>query len=146
MGYLKNNFILFLVMGSIGITTEIFFTAFYEIVIKHQNNLALKGASYVWMLPIYGLTAYAFPPVIERLKSWNFFMRSFFFAIGILVVEYIMGALLKFLTGSCPWEYQEGWHLHGFIRFDYFPLWMIFSMGVEKILVWLAPRLEWTGE
>ncbi len=80
---------------------------------------------------------------IERFLSQPFFMRSFFFAIGILIVEYMMGALLKFLTGSCPWEYKEGWHLHGFIRFDYFPLWMIFSMGIEKILVWLKPRLQW---
>jgi len=143
MGFLKKNFFLFLMMGSIGMTIEIFFTAFYDIIIHHQDNLSLKGASYVWMLPIYGLTAYAFPPLIERFKNWNFFMRSFFFAIGILVVEYMMGALLKFLTGSCPWEYKEGWHLHGFIRFDYFPLWMIFSMGIEKILVWLKPRLQW---
>ena len=130
-------------MGSIGITIEIFFTAFYDLFIHHQDNLSLKGVSYVWMLPIYGITAYTFPPLIERFKNWNFFMRSFLFAIGIVIIEYMMGALLKFLTGTCPWEYKEGWHLHGFIRFDYFPLWMIFSMGIEKILVWLKPRLQW---
>ncbi len=143
MNDLKKNFILFLVMGSVGITTEIFFTAFYDIVINDQNNFSLKGVSYAWMLPIYGLTAYVFPPFIQKLQKWNFLFRGFIFASGIMMVEYIMGAILKSLTGACPWEYKEGWHLHGFIRFDYFPLWMIFSLSVERIIIWLKPRLQW---
>ncbi len=138
---LIKNFPLFLIFGAMGMAMEIFFTAFYDIIVHHQTNVALKGFSYAWMLPIYGIAAYAFPPLIEKLKAIGWLGRGLVFGVGILIVEYIAGALLKSLTGACPWEYKEGWHLHGFIRFDFYPLWTIFAMAVEKLLLWLKPRL-----
>jgi uncharacterized membrane protein len=124
---------------------EIFFTALYDIIIHHHDNPALKGQSYGWMLPIYGLAAYAFPPLIVKLKKLGWPGRGLLFGVGILIIEYMAGFALKNLTGACPWEYKEGWHLHGFIRFDFYPLWVLFAMALEKLLMWLKPRLELSG-
>jgi Putative ABC-transporter type IV len=140
--YLKENAVLFLLMGCIGITNEIFFTAIYDTLKGTLQDMSLKGYSYIWMLPLYGLTALAFPPIKKLLQRLNFWQRGLVYGLGILMVEYIAGAALRTFTGKCPWEYTEGFHLHGLIRFDFYPLWVVFAMGQEAIISWLKPRVS----
>lgn len=139
--YLKDNFVLFLIMGSIGITVEIFFTALYDFIQIENIGLSLKGQTYIWMFPIYGLTALAFPPLIKLLQSFKWYGRGLVFGIGIFVVEYISGALLRHFTGVCPWEYKQGPHINGLIRLDYYPFWVVFAVSVEAVINWLHPRV-----
>ncbi|GIV34444.1 MAG: hypothetical protein KatS3mg031_1979 [Chitinophagales bacterium] len=133
---------LFCATGCLGITAEIFFTAVYDILQgRAEIPLMLKGQSYIWMFPIYGLAGILFPPIIKRLKEWHVLLRMCLYATGILAVEFITGWLLDITTGQCPWEYKEGWHVLGYIRIDYFPLWALFGLLVEKTLRYLM-RLE----
>lgn len=132
----KQSIFLFCAMGCLGITTEIFFTAFTGLY-SGTMDIQMKGFSYIWMFPIYGLSGIAFPPALKLMHRWNILFRMCAYATGILAVEFATGWLLELITGQCPWEYREGWHLFGYIRFDYFPFWAAFGLMVETALKFL---------
>lgn len=123
----------FILYGGLGVTTEVFFTAIVNLIdAGNLDDLSLKGHSYIWMFPIYGLTSVLFPIGFNLLKGLNRVLRYFIYGAGILVVELITGFMLEQFTGRCPWEYQTGWHFGGYIRFDYLPLWMCFGAMLEE--------------
>jgi uncharacterized membrane protein len=123
----------FALYGGLGITIEVFFTAISDLFNSGNfEDLSLKGYSYIWMFPIYGSTSILFPFFFGMIKKWPRLARYAFYGVGILFVELIAGFLLEKLTGTCPWEYQVGWHFQGYIRFDYLPLWVGFGIIIEE--------------
>lgn len=129
----KEKVFSFILYGGLGVTTEVFFTAIVNLIdAGNFDDLSLKGQSYIWMFPIYGLTAVLFPIGFNLLKGLNRVIRYFIYGAVILLVELITGFLLEQFTGRCPWEYQTGWHFGGYIRFDYLPLWMCFGAMLEE--------------
>lgn len=140
---MKKQIFLFVAFACIGITTEIFFTAICKnIETFPQIDWSLSGQSYIWMFPIYGLAGWAFPWLYPIIQKYPLLLRLSIYGIGILIVEFIAGALLDFFTGRCPWEYEEGWHIMGYIRIDYFPLWALFGFMVEKIVLFLQSHYK----
>jgi uncharacterized membrane protein len=138
---MKQRLFLFCAFGCIGITTEIFFTAIVDLIDMIQAgsvDLKLKGNSYIWMFPIYGLAGILFPLLMPYFEKFHALIRAAIYATGILIVEFITGALLDVFTGSCPWEYKAGWHIMGYIRLDYFPLWAGFGFMIETIVKFLS--------
>ncbi len=129
----KERVFSFVLYGGLGITTEVFFTAIVDLInAGNFDDLSLKGVSYIWMFPIYGITSIVFPIGFNLLKKYNRLLRYLLYGIGILIVELIAGFMLEQTTGRCPWEYQVGWHFGGYIRFDYLPLWMLFGAMIEE--------------
>lgn len=129
---------LFCAMGCLGMTTEIFFTAIYDIVNgRAEVPLRLMGQSYIWMFPIYGLAGIVFPQVLKIIGKRNVILRMCVYATGILAVEFATGWFLDVVTGQCPWEYKEGWHIMGYMRIDFFPFWAVFGFLVEMLLKFL---------
>lgn len=129
----KEKVFSFILYGGLGVTTEVFFTAIVNLIdAGNFDDLSLKGQSYIWMFPIYGLTSVLFPLGFDLLKNLNTVLRYLIYGAGILVVELITGFMLEQFTGRCPWEYQTGWHFGGYIRFDYLPLWMCFGAMLEE--------------
>lgn len=126
----------FIVYGLMGIAIEVVWTAFYEKVFERKEGWDLKGTTYVWMLPIYGLTVFLFEPahmLLDYLEAvW--YVRGLVYMAGIFGVEYLMGHWLRKL-GKCPWDYTEATplHLHGLIRFDYAPLWFGLGLALELV-------------
>lgn len=138
---MKKHLFLFCAFGCVGITTEIFFTAIVDLLdmIQANNyNLKLQGKSYIWMFPIYGLGGIFFPLLMPYFEKFHALIRASIYALGILTVEFITGWLLEVFTGSCPWEYQTGLHIMGFIRLDYFPLWAGFGFMTETLVKFLS--------
>lgn len=136
----------FVAFGCIGITTEIFFTAIVDAItaVRAGGNInwRLLGTSYIWMFPIYGLAGIAFPLLYRKLLAkWPAVARWAFYGVAILAVEFVMGWLLDVTTGRCPWEYQTGWHIMGYIRLDYYPLWVGFGVMIERIYILLANKM-----
>lgn len=127
----------FLKFATLGITTEVVFTAIAENINRVKKgekwDWSLTGHTFIWMIPIYGLIAFVGPLVIDPMQSLNLFIRLFIYAVMILVVEYITGFILRKLTGRCPWHYSTGLHVHNLIRLDYTPLWMGFGFIVEYL-------------
>jgi len=140
---MNQRLFLFVAMGCVGITTEIFFTAITAQVAAFPeiDNWRLTGHSYIWMFPIYGLAGLAFPLILPKIHYLYFPIRMWIYALGIFVVEFIAGWLLDVFTGQCPWEYTSGWHIMGYIKLDYAPFWMLFGGLVERIIVFLQ-RLQ----
>jgi len=44
-------------------------------------------------------------------------------------------------TGRCPWHYDSRWAVHGYIRLDYAPFWLIFGFIIETVYLWLLSIL-----
>jgi uncharacterized membrane protein len=141
-----NYLFLFAAFGCIGITTEIFFTAIVDAITAVQQNepinWRLLGTSYIWMFPIYGLAGIALPLIYGRLQKWPAALRWAFYGIAILAVEFVTGWVLDVTTGRCPWEYTTGWHIMGYIRLDYYPLWVGFGIMIERIYLTLSKKLH----
>ena len=137
---MKNKIIAFTIFGCIGITAEIFFTAFYNNAVSMMEaqyfNWSLKGESYVWMFFIYGLASVLLPIFMEKIMKMPLKGRLLIYATGIFIVEFITGFLLDKITGSCPWEYKTGWHIMGYIRLDFLPAWMLFGYLLEQVYLW----------
>ena len=130
----------FIILGSIGLTIEIFFTAvniFFQDLKKSKINIILKGHSYIWMFFIYGSISLIFPPFYEIIQNYNLIIRLFAYGFGILIFEFIFGSLLEKITGKCPWKYSSKYAIKGYIRLDYLPLWMLFGYIIELIHLYL---------
>lgn len=127
-----------LIFACFGVSAEILFTGLkYNLILplfKHENvKWDLTGTSYVWMFFIYGIIPFIFPIVYHKIKHLPILLRAIIYSIICLGIEYFTGFILDITTGNCPWLYTEGLHLNGYIRLDYFPIWMLFGIITEKL-------------
>jgi hypothetical protein len=133
---MKRIFIKFYLFGTLGLSSEIFYTAGIDLYHMLRGDISLngklQGVSYVWMFFIYGLTAFLFPPVYKIIERFPMLIRLLILAGGIFIVEFITGWMLDITTGKCPWEYTSRWNVCGYIRLDYLPIWMFFAFILEK--------------
>lgn len=122
----------FLCYGMTGVTFEILFTGIKGLLFS--RDWSLKGKSYVWMIPIYGLAAFLFEPLHDRIRFLFWPLRGVLYTAGLFLVEFLTGGLLRILTGKCPWDYTgKKYSFMGLVRWDYAPVWFGFCMGLEQI-------------
>src|SRR5262245_41968976 len=128
--------------GMLGWCTETCWTAAYEAIsgtrkdptrpglrvsMSRRERWLLAGHTYLWMFPIYALLAVAFEPAHDAVRGWPWPLRGLLWMVGLFVVEYGAGWLLRRLTGRCPWDYTYArTSVHGLIRLDYAPAWFLF--------------------
>ena len=136
----------FIIYGLLGWCGEIVWTAAREKLSGQQQGWKLRGTTYLWMFPLYGLIAPLYEPVHNALRAWPWPLRGVVYMLGFWAVEYLTGWLLKRLIGVCPWDYSHArWHVHGFIRLDYGPVWFLVGLGLEPVhdlLVQLTPAIQ----
>lgn len=137
----------FTVYGLLGWCGEIVWTASREKVTGRQPGWNLRGTSYLWMFPIYGLIAPLYEPIHNAIRPGPWPARGLVYMVGFFTIEYIAGWLLRRLTGACPWDYTEHsrWHVHGLIRLDYAPVWFVAGLALEPVhdfLVRLTPAIQ----
>jgi len=139
---MKETIFYFIAFGCLGITTEIFFTAFSDVVKSIQKrkkiDYSLTGHSYAWMFGIYGLVAIFLPTGYELFAGLPLLLRLLVYALCIFVVEFITGWILELTTGKCPWHYDTEWAVKGYIRLDYLPFWMVFGFIIESVYLFLC--------
>ncbi len=99
-----------------------------------HGDWALRGYSYLWMLPIYGATVF-FEPVHDRVRAYPWYYRGLIWLALIWVLEYVSGWFLSLLIGQAPWNYaaKTKLHINGFIRLDYAPVWFAAGLIFERI-------------
>jgi uncharacterized membrane protein len=99
-----------------------------------NGNWELPGVTYLWMFPIYGLAVFM-EPLQDKMIEIPWYIRGIFYTGVIFGIEYLTGWALDMVLGSCPWDYryQTPYHLHGYIRFDYAPVWFIVGLFLEKV-------------
>src|SRR5690606_28052794 len=132
--------------GILGWCVEIIFTALTRLR-EPDRRWWLEGTTYLWMFPIYGLIAPLYEPVHELVRAYPSLLRAAVYGAGFLAVEYAEGWTLERAPGRCPWDYasRARWHLHGYIRFAYAPLWMLLGLALEPVhdfLVRLTPAIH----
>ncbi len=130
----------FIIYGLLGWSLETFWTGLGS---AFKGDIRLRGFSYLWMFPIYGLAA-LFEPIHDRIRRWSWIVRGGIWVILIYAIEYFSGWLLRVMTGRCPWDYQGStrFEVDGLIRLDYAPAWFIAGLLFERIHHWLDRELR----
>ena len=124
----------FFVYGAYGCCFEIVFTGIKHWVASDYKDWSFRGKSYIWMLPIYGLLAFLFEPVHDFLRNWPWPLRGIVYVAGLYAVELITGWILRVTTGKCPWDYTgKKYNFKGLIRWNYAPIWFLFTMAAEPL-------------
>jgi hypothetical protein len=140
-----HTFFMILVFVCMGMTTEIFFTAFTALFTNtplcDKPIMAMAGVTYVWMAFIYALIPILGVLFYDKVKHYPIWMRLPLYVVIIYVVEFTSGYLLQCITGRCPWHYTSGLNILGLIRLDYFPAWMLFSWLVERLYVFMNNKV-----
>lgn len=121
---MRGKMIRFICYGLLGWCFEIVWTGAAMKISGDVKDWSLRGHTYLWMFPIYGLISPLFEPSHNFLRRWFWLIRAIIYGAGFLAVEYLTGWLLRETTGSCPWDYhsQTTWHVQGLIRLDAFPV------------------------
>lgn len=135
----------FLLYGFLGWGAEVFWTAVEDNCLRRARDWRLRGQSYLWSFPLYGLIVFLFEPLHNAVRPLPWVARGLIYVAGIWAVEYTAGWLLKRAVGRCPWDYTYcRHHLHGLISWDYLPVWFVFGFVLEYLhdrLVVLTPHI-----
>jgi uncharacterized membrane protein len=134
----------FVIYGLLGWCGEIIFTALPKC---RPIDWQLRGHTFLWMFPIYGLIAPLYEPVHDALRTWPWPARGLVYTAGFIAVEFISGWMLARLIGRCPWDYsgKTRWHVRGFARLDYAPIWFAVGLALEPVhdfLLVLTPAIQ----
>jgi uncharacterized membrane protein len=89
---MKNRFIIY---GLLGWCIEVLWTGLGAAL---KGDIRLRGFTYLWMFPIYGL-ATLLEPIHDRIRHWKWVVRGGLWIIVIYAIEYSCGWLLRLLTG-----------------------------------------------
>jgi uncharacterized membrane protein len=120
----------FIIYGLAGWCTEIFWTGLGSLL---SGDMKLRGWTYIWMFPIYGLAIFL-EPIHNRIRNWPVIVRGGVYTLLIFIIEYSTGWLLKIFTGVCPWDYSGNiFSINGFIRLDFAPAWFAASILFEML-------------
>jgi len=130
-----------LAFAGFGIFVEVIFRAFTNTLEQFYFNqpvdLTLRTNIYFWMIPIYGFSYVLLNAVYQKLVAFPILFQLLILTVSIFVIEYSTGFALQQIIGKCPWEYKIGYHLHGLIRLDYIPVWMLFSYLLLLFYKWI---------
>ncbi len=117
---------------------EVFWTGLGSLL---QGDVRLQGVSYLWMFPIYGLAVFL-EPLHDRVRYVQWYLRGSLWVLVIFTVEAFTGYVIKFLTGTIPWDYSaSSYNIAGLIRLDYAPVWFLVGLGFETLHDFLRTRV-----
>jgi len=125
-----------LAYGMLGWATEVAFTAVQGVASGSSRDWRLRGHSYLWMLPIYGLVAFLYEPVHDRVRERPAWQRAAAYAAGFLACELATGSAIRRAVGLVPWDYTGRTRFavgRGAMRLDYAPLWAVAGLLLERV-------------
>jgi hypothetical protein len=123
--------ILYLIFSFFGVGIEVIFSSIHDYI--RYRDISLKGRSYLWMFPLYGIWGIIIGPLYDLISFIPFILRGFIYLAVIFIGELSYGLLLKLIFGRCPWEYQVKWTVAGVVRLIYLPFWFMFGFLSELI-------------
>jgi hypothetical protein len=122
--------------GALGWATEVAFTAVQGVLNGSSRDWRLRGHSYLWMLPIYGLLAYLYEPLHDRVRHRPAWQRGIAYAAGFMTCELATGTAIRRAVGLIPWDYTGRSRFAtagGAVRLDYAPLWAAAGLLIERL-------------
>jgi Putative ABC-transporter type IV len=123
----------FLAYGVMGLGIEVGFTGGARGIFERDRRL--RGESYLWMLPVYGVGGLLLERLHARLRGRGMgrAARALCGTAAIYGIEYVSGAALERLTGECPWRYRRGLNVNGYVRLDYAPFWFACALASDLL-------------
>jgi hypothetical protein len=106
-----------------------------------RSEWRLKGHSFVWMLPIYGLGLLTFEPVHDALRSDPWPVRGLVYVALLYVIEYASGAFLARLTGGPVWRWIGRGSVAGHVHLAMAPVWFALGLALEPLQDFLTRQL-----
>lgn len=133
----------FFAYGCLGVLIEFFFTGFASLL---KKNWKATGCSYLWMVPIYGFTAFALEAISLALP-WPFYLKALLYVPIIYGVEALSGWTIKLIVGVVPWDYGKSkWTPMGFINLTYAPFWLILALAFDPISSHMRMALKYLAQ
>lgn len=130
-----------LVQGCVGLLLENFFTGFHSVIILRSRDAICRTS--LWMVPIYGLGGDGLALLRQALPLMILFVPIA--TAAIFGAEYITGWLLR-RFGIRVWDYSHAkYGIHGLIRLDYLPFWMMVALGYDLLVDILDKVLTFAG-
>jgi hypothetical protein len=126
----------FAVYGVLGWGIEVCYTATKDLVTGH-GDLRLRGESYVWMPPVYGVGGLVGEVVGTAMRGRPAWQRGAAYAVAFWAVEAGFGEALRRTIGDAPWaeDYRRYGDSRGdgLIRLSYAPNWALAGLALERV-------------
>lgn len=124
-----------------GFFAEIMFTAALNFIAR--RDWKLMGVTSVWVLFLYGTFSMILEHLYLQLRGrCNILVRGVLYTLGIYLWEFCTGYILRCFN-ACPWDYSGyRYNYMGLITLEYFPIWFVASLLLEKVVVYNALRLR----
>ena len=120
----------FVIFGAVGLIMEVIWTGLGSLLLERDFKASSRTS--LWMFFIYGSAAFM-TPMIQMVYPLHWVLRGAVYALAIFAVEYTAGSLLK-RADICPWDYSDNkYNIHGVIRLDYAPVWLVMGLVLEFI-------------
>lgn len=123
-----------LAYGVLGVAGEVAFTGARDSLLRKDSRL--RGHSYLWMFPIYGVSALLFEPMHDLMRRRPVWERAAAYSVGIMGVECVAGMALRKGVGLVPWDYTGHGRFvvaGGATRLDYAPVWVVVGLALERV-------------
>lgn len=127
----------------LGVTGEVVFTAVCARVglvvtadlddAEARSGWRLKGHSFVWMLPIYGLGFLGFELVHDALRGEPWWLRGLVYVTALYAIELAASLALVRTTGAHVWRWVGRGALGGHIHLAMAPLWLAAALALEPL-------------
>jgi hypothetical protein len=98
-----------------------------------RRSWRLKGHSFIWMFPIYGVGLLGFEYVHDALRATPWMVRGLTYVAALFLVEYAAGAALTRLTGARVWRWIGPGAIHGHIHLAMAPVWFAATLALEPL-------------
>lgn len=129
-----------LIYGAFGLLVEIAWTGTCSML---AGDVSLTATTYLWMLPIYGVTALLLERVHDEIRAVPIWVRGSIWMMLIFSFEYGYGYLLRSQLGVCPWDYTgASFAVDGLIRLDYAPAWFVLGLLFEHLHDYLRDHVK----
>jgi len=124
----------FVIYGFIGWGAEVLWTGLHSLL---KKDFRLTSQTSIWMFFIYG-SAVFFEPLVRAVERFPLLVRGLMYVLCIFTIEYIVGIVMKKLK-VCPWDYSAAkLNVHGVIRLDYAPAWLVMGLLFEFVFLRLV--------
>jgi hypothetical protein len=93
----------------------------------------LKGHSFVWMLPIYGLGLGLFEVVYDLVRAEPWWVRGLSYVSILYAIELAASLALVRVTGVHVWRWVGRGSVGGHVHLAMAPLWFVATLALEPL-------------
>lgn len=93
----------------------------------------LKGHSFVWMIPIYGVGLLVFELAHDALRAQPWLLRGLVYVGSLYAVELAASLLLIRMTGAHVWRWVGRGNVGGHVHLAMAPLWLALGLMLEPL-------------